>query len=197
MGLYGGSFNPAHEGHAHVARIALVRLGLDRVIWLVSPQNPLKREGAADLAERMAGARRLARGPAMIVSDLEARLGIRYTVDLVRLMRARYPAVRFVWLMGADNLAGFHRWRGWAEIMRRVPVCVVARPGWALKGSLVAGGAPICLGAAARQRGAAAGAGDAAGVDLPGRAAQFCVIDGDPGAEQARGDRDFRLTADH
>jgi nicotinate-nucleotide adenylyltransferase len=136
VGLYGGSFNPAHEGHAHVARIALVRLGLDRVIWLVSPQNPLKREGAADLAERMAGARRLARGPGMIVSDLEARLGIRYTVDLVRLMRARYPAVRFVWLMGADNLAGFHRWRGWAEIMRRVPVCVVARPGWALKGSL-------------------------------------------------------------
>jgi len=136
VGLYGGSFNPAHEGHAHVARTAQVRLGLDRVIWLVSPQNPLKRESAGDLAERVAGARRVAKGPAMIVTDLEARLGIRYTIDLVRVMRARYPGVRFVWVMGGDSLAGFHRWRGWAEIMRLVPMCVVARPGWALKGRL-------------------------------------------------------------
>jgi nicotinate-nucleotide adenylyltransferase len=137
VGLLGGSFNPAHEGHAHVAQTALARLGLDRVIWLVSPQNPLKSgRGTADLASRMEGARRWATGPGMIVSDLEARLGSRYTLDLIRILRARYPAVRFVWLMGADNLASFHRWRGWDEIMRLVPVCVVARPGWAMRGRL-------------------------------------------------------------
>jgi nicotinate-nucleotide adenylyltransferase len=135
VGLLGGSFNPAHEGHAHVARTALVRLGLDRVIWLVSPQNPLKSgEAPVDLSRRMAGVRRVAPGPRMIVSDLEARLGSRYTLDVVRTLRARYPAVRFVWLMGADNLASFHLWRGWQEIMRLVPVCVIARPGWALQG---------------------------------------------------------------
>jgi nicotinate-nucleotide adenylyltransferase len=137
VGLLGGSFNPAHEGHAHIAQIALTRLGLDRVIWLVSPQNPLKRgERAASLAARMEGARALARGPGMIVSDLEARLGSRYTLDLIRILRARYPAVRFVWLMGADNLVSFHRWRGWDEIMRLTPVCVVARPGWGLRGRM-------------------------------------------------------------
>jgi nicotinate-nucleotide adenylyltransferase len=137
VGLYGGSFNPAHVGHAHVAQVALTRLGLDRLIWLVSPQNPLKSGHApADLAERVAGARALAQGPAMIVSDIEARLGFRYTIDIVRLMRARYPGVKFVWVMGADSLAGFHRWRGWADILRLVPVCVVARPGWAMQGPL-------------------------------------------------------------
>ena len=137
VGLLGGSFNPAHEGHAHIATTALKRLGLDRVIWLVSPQNPLKSASAtADLAARMEGARAFASGPGMIVSDLEARLGSRYTIDLIRYLRARYPAVRFVWLMGADNLASFHRWRGWDEILRLVPVCIVARPGWALQGRM-------------------------------------------------------------
>jgi nicotinate-nucleotide adenylyltransferase len=137
VGLLGGSFNPAHEGHAHVAKTALARLGLDRVIWLVSPQNPLKSaKGTAAFAARIASARAVAAGPAMIVSDLEAKLGSRYTIDLIRVLRARYPAVRFVWLMGADNLAGFHRWRGWEEIMRLVPVCVVARPGWGMQGRL-------------------------------------------------------------
>jgi nicotinate-nucleotide adenylyltransferase len=137
VGLLGGSFNPAHAGHAHIARTALARLGLDRVIWLVSPQNPLKpAEGTTSLGSRLDATRAFAEGPGMIVSDLEAKLGTRYTLDLIRILRARYPAVRFVWLMGADNLASFHRWRGWAEIMRLVPVCVVARPGWALKGRL-------------------------------------------------------------
>src|ERR1700745_2945727 len=95
-GLFGGSSNPAHEGHAHVAETALQRLKLDRVIWLVSPQNPLKpsRE-TADLAKRMASARRLARGPAMIVSDAESRMGSKYTIDIVRALKARYPGVRF------------------------------------------------------------------------------------------------------
>ena len=130
VGLFGGSFNPAHDGHAHVAETALARLGLDRVIWLVSPQNPLKSaRGMAPLEARLRSARRFARGPAMIVSDAESRLGSRYTLDTVRLLQARFPGVRFVWIMGADNLASFHRWRGWAQLMRTLPVAVVARPG--------------------------------------------------------------------
>lgn len=134
VGLFGGSFNPAHEGHAHVAETAERRLRLDRVVWLVSPQNPLKStDETADLADRMAGARRLANDRGMIVSDAESRLGSQYTIDVVRALKARYPRVKFVWIMGADSLAGFHRWRGWTEIMREIPVAVISRPGAALK----------------------------------------------------------------
>ncbi len=137
VGLLGGSFNPAHAGHWHVAEIARVRLGLDRVVWLVSPGNPLKdAAGAAPLAQRLAGTRRIARGPSMVVSDIESRIGARYTLDTVRRLKARHRGVRFVWLMGADNLAGFHRWRGWTQILREVPVAVVARPGAPLGGRL-------------------------------------------------------------
>lgn len=134
VGLFGGSFNPAHDGHAHVAETAMRRLGLDRVIWLVSPQNPLKdARDSAPLAERMESARiaaaHAASGPAMIVSDFESRVGTRWTVDTLRAMTARHPGVRFVWLMGSDNLADFHRWRGWTDIMRLMPMAVIARPG--------------------------------------------------------------------
>lgn len=134
VGLFGGSFNPAHAGHAHVAETARERLGLDRVVWLVSPQNPLKssRE-TAPLAHRLAGARALARGPGMIVSDLETHLGSQYTIDTLRALKARHRGVKFVWIMGADGLADFHRWRGWTQLMREAPVAVVARPGSALK----------------------------------------------------------------
>jgi nicotinate-nucleotide adenylyltransferase len=134
VGLFGGSFNPAHEGHAHVAETARRRLRLDRVIWLVSPQNPLKSSHeTADLAHRLAGARAVARGPGMIVTDIETRLGSAYTIDTVRALQARNPGVKFVWIMGADSLASFHRWRGWTQIMREVPVAVVSRPWIAIK----------------------------------------------------------------
>jgi nicotinate-nucleotide adenylyltransferase len=134
VGLFGGSFNPAHEGHAHVAETARRRLGLDRVIWLVSPQNPLKsRHETADLAERMAGARALAQGPGMVISDIETRLGSAYTIDTIRSLKARFPGVHFVWIMGADSLATFHRWKGWTQIMHEVPVAVVSRPWISLK----------------------------------------------------------------
>ncbi|HUZ13069.1 MAG TPA: nicotinate-nucleotide adenylyltransferase [Caulobacteraceae bacterium] len=134
VGLFGGSFNPAHPGHSHVAETALRRLGLDRVIWLVSPQNPLKGAGeTAGLADRLAGARRHARGPSMIVSDAEARFGSPYTIDTLRLLKARHPGVRFVWIMGADALAQLHRWRGWTQIMAEAPVAVIARPWSGLK----------------------------------------------------------------
>jgi nicotinate-nucleotide adenylyltransferase len=131
VGLYGGSFNPAHDGHAHVAETARKRLALDKVIWLVSPQNPLKSSrDTAPLAERMAGVRRQARDRGMVVSDVETRMGSQYTIDTVRALKARYPGVKFVWIMGADSLATFHRWKGWTQIMREVPVAVISRP-WA------------------------------------------------------------------
>jgi nicotinate-nucleotide adenylyltransferase len=130
VGLFGGSFNPAHEGHTHVAETALLRLGLDRVVWLVSPQNPLKdNRHTAPLVRRMASARRFASGPKMIVSDFETRIGARYTIDTLRALKARFPATRLVWVMGGDNLKSFHLWKGWTDIFELVPIAVVARPG--------------------------------------------------------------------
>ena len=137
VGLYGGSFDPAHEGHLHVAETARRRLGLDQVLWLVAPQNPLKTHRAsAALAKRVAGVRHLARRPSMRVTDIEARLGLVYTIDTVRWFKRRFAGVRFVWIMGADSLAGFHRWKGWAELMREAPIAVVSRPGIALRSRL-------------------------------------------------------------
>ena len=130
VGLFGGSFNPPHSGHLHVAETARIRLGLDRVIWLVSPQNPLKSaRDTAPLAQRMAWVRDLARGPDMVVSDFETRAGLWWTVDTLRLLKVRHPGVKFVWVMGSDNLAGFHHWKGWTDIARLMPMAVVARPG--------------------------------------------------------------------
>lgn len=130
VGLFGGSFNPPHEGHVHVARTALSRLGLDRIWWLVSPGNPLKENGGLPpIALRLAEVRRLARHPRAVVTDLEAGLGTRYTVDLVRRLCDMRPGVRFVLVIGADNWASFHRWGGWREIAMRVPIAVIDRPG--------------------------------------------------------------------
>jgi nicotinate-nucleotide adenylyltransferase len=134
VGLFGGSFNPPHEGHAHVAQTGLRQLDLDRVIWLVSPGNPLK--GAPEpMARRLAAVRRFARGPKMVVSDAEARLGTRYTVDTLAALTRRFPGVSFVWLMGSDNLAQFHRWKHWREIAAAVPIAVVPRPGYSVRAS--------------------------------------------------------------
>lgn len=127
VGLLGGSFNPAHEGHLYASLEALKRLGLDSVWWLVSPQNPLKPvAGMAPFAERFASARALARHPRIRVLDLERRFGTVYTVDLLRRL-VRWRGYRFVLLLGADNLAQLPRWRHWVEIVRRVAVAVVAR----------------------------------------------------------------------
>ena len=129
IGLLGGSFDPAHDGHVGITRAALARFGLDRVWWLVSPGNPLKRHGPAPMAERIARARRVMDHPKVIVTGLEARLGTRFTADTLMRLQARYPGVRFVWLMGSDNLAGFHRWENWQSIAATVPIGVLARPG--------------------------------------------------------------------
>lgn len=134
IGLMGGSFNPVHEGHVLVARAALRRLGLDRLWWLVTPGNPLKSLSVLEgHARRAAAARVLAPGPRVVVTTFEAELDSSYTVDVVAFLRRRYPGVRFVWVMGADNLATFHRWRRWRDIARLVPIAVVDRPGWRLK----------------------------------------------------------------
>jgi nicotinate-nucleotide adenylyltransferase len=129
IGLLGGSFDPPHPGHVHITRWALRRLGLDRVWWLVSPGNPLKPEGPAPLDRRLAQARALIRDPRVCVTDIEARLGTRYTAATLKELVRLYPQVRFVWLMGADNLRQFHRWDRWDWIMHQVPVAVFARPG--------------------------------------------------------------------
>jgi nicotinate-nucleotide adenylyltransferase len=126
----GGSFNPAHAGHLHISQLALQRLDLDEVWWLVSPQNPLKpATGMAPFARRLAAATKLAEGhPRIAVSAIEAELGTTYTADTLRGLRQRFPHTRFVWLMGADNLAGLPRWRRWTEIAESVPIAVFDRP---------------------------------------------------------------------
>jgi nicotinate-nucleotide adenylyltransferase len=129
IGLLGGSFDPPHEGHVHITKAALQWFGLDHLWWLVTPGNPLKANGPAPLAGRLQAARHLMRHPRVTVTDIEARLGTRYTAQTLRALRRRYPGVRFVWLMGADNLAQFHRWQDWRGIMEAVPVGVMARPG--------------------------------------------------------------------
>lgn len=129
IGLFGGSFDPPHAGHVHVSREALKRFGLDRVWWLVSPGNPLKAHGPAPLDRRMAAARALVTHPRVEVTDIEAQLGTRYTAQTLERLMTLYPGVHFVWLMGADNLAQFHRWQRWEWIMETVPVGVLARPG--------------------------------------------------------------------
>lgn len=130
IGLYGGSFNPAHEAHRAASLLALKRLRLDRVWWLVTPGNPLKDNRALPpLSARLAQARAVADHPALVPTGLEAGLGTRFSFDTVAALVRRFPGVRFVWLMGADNLAAFHRWQHWREIAALVPIAIIDRPG--------------------------------------------------------------------
>ncbi len=128
IGLFGGSFDPAHAGHAHVAETALKRLGLDRVWWLVSPQNPLKAK-SSPFVERMRSAQDQAHGAKMVVTDIEQQLGCGYTYETLRALKRLYPGVSFVLIMGADNLANFRKWRNWREVAAAIPVVIVSRPG--------------------------------------------------------------------
>ena len=131
VGLLGGSFNPAHGGHRRISLFAREALGLDEMWWLVSPGNPLKpATGMAPLAARAASARRQARRAPIRVTALERELGTRFTIDTLRQLQRRWPKRRFVWLMGADNLAQFHKWRNWRGIARAMPIAVIARPGY-------------------------------------------------------------------
>lgn len=130
-GLLGGSFNPAHRGHRGITLAAIRALGLDEAWWMVSPGNPLKpKKGMAPLSARLASARRMARRAPIRATAIETRLRTRYTIDTIRALKRRYPKRRFIWLMGADNLAQFHLWRDWRGIAREVPIAVIARPGY-------------------------------------------------------------------
>jgi nicotinate-nucleotide adenylyltransferase len=130
IGLFGGSFNPAHDGHRMASLTALRRLQLDRVWWLVTPGNPLKDNAALpSLEERIETARKLAEHARIHVTGVEARLRTRYTADTLRALKLRCPGVRFVWIMGSDNLTGFHRWNEWRAIARMMPIAVIDRPG--------------------------------------------------------------------
>ncbi len=133
--MLGGSFNPAHDGHLYISRMALRRLGLDEVWWLVSPQNPLKpSNGMAEYTRRMAAAADVASvEPRIRVSDFERHQGTRYTADTLSNLVRTQPRSRFVWLMGADNLLQIHRWHSWPSIFHTVPVAVFGRPGYSLR----------------------------------------------------------------
>lgn len=129
VGLLGGSFNPAHEGHRHISLMALKHLGLDAVWWMVSPQNPLKStRDMAPLPERVESARRASRHPQIVVTDIEQYLNTRYTADTLAKLRQIFPRTRFVWLMGTDNLRQVHRWQDWQDIFETTAVCVLDRP---------------------------------------------------------------------
>ena len=129
IGLFGGSFDPAHAGHVHVTHHALRALGLDQVWWLMTPGNPLKAKGPAPTAQRLAHAKALMRHPRVQITTVEAALQTRFTADTLAQLRRLYRGRHFVWIMGADNLAHFHAWDNWRAIMAQVPVAVVARPG--------------------------------------------------------------------
>ena len=130
IGLFGGSFDPPHQGHAMVSRAAIRRLGLDQLWWLVTPGNPLKDHAPGALARRVAAARIMARGePRIRVTAVEAALGTRFTAETLAILKRCRPGVRFVWIMGADNLGDFFRWRRWRDIARKVPILVIDRPG--------------------------------------------------------------------
>jgi nicotinate-nucleotide adenylyltransferase len=174
IGLLGGSFDPAHGGHLYVSEIARTRLKLDYVWWLVSPGNPLKPAPDA-LGVRLRRARLIARDRHIFVTDIEARLGTRYTVDTVAALQKRFPQADFVWLMGSDNLEQFSRWRRWQEIARRIPIAVVRRPGTVLT-SLHAG--------LARRLGVARHLASAPSL---------VVLDGPRSSESSTGLRDGRL----
>ncbi|WP_438955422.1 nicotinate-nucleotide adenylyltransferase [Cognatiyoonia sp.] len=129
VGLLGGSFDPPHAGHVHISKTALTRFELDQLWWLVSPGNPLKKRGPAPLKERMQACRAMVKHPKVQVTDIEVRLQTRFTAETIQKLVRRYPGVRFVWLMGADNLDQFDRWQDWQWIIETVPIGVMARPG--------------------------------------------------------------------
>jgi nicotinate-nucleotide adenylyltransferase len=141
IGLFGGTFDPPHGAHLGACLLAMKRLDLDRVWWLVTPGNPLKNtRGLAPLAHRIVAARALARHPRIEVTDLEAEIGTRYTYETIAYLRAHCPGVHFVWIMGADNLRSFHRWQKWRGIADMVPIAVVDRLGPSLYASASAAG---------------------------------------------------------
>ena len=177
IGLFGGTFDPPHEAHLGACLIAMKRLGLDRVWWLVTPGNPLKNtRGLAPLAERVRAAKALAHHPRIDVTGVEAQIGTRYTYETIAYLLRHCPGVRFVWIMGADNLRSFHRWQKWRGIAAMVPIAVIDRLGPSLYASASAAGQALARphpgdgGAVPRRP-------QTAGVGLPPRPEVAAVID--------------------
>jgi nicotinate-nucleotide adenylyltransferase len=135
IGVLGGSFDPAHAGHVHISREALKRFRLDVVWWMLSPGNPLKQHGPAAMARRVEAAQAVAPS-GVVVTDIEARIGGRFTADTLAALHRQFPEARFIWLMGADNLAQLHRWRDWRRIVETTPIGVLPRPGWGARAGL-------------------------------------------------------------
>ncbi len=144
VGLFGGSFNPPHDGHREASLLVLRRLQLDRIWWLVSPANPLKdaRE-LAPLAVRVEAARRVSQHPRIKVTAIETSIGSAYTFDTISYLKRRCPGVHFVWLMGADNFRYFDRWQRWRDIARLIPIAIIDRPGFTLDGTAWSGSGNI------------------------------------------------------
>jgi nicotinate-nucleotide adenylyltransferase len=144
IGLLGGSFNPAHDGHRLISQLALRRLRLDRLWWLVTPGNPLKQNAdLPDLPTRIAAARAFVSDKRIDVTGLEAEIGARFTYDTIAWLVRRLRGVHFVWIMGADNLVQFHRWRNWRDIARLVPIAAIDRPGSTLRAATSHAGATL------------------------------------------------------
>lgn len=134
IGLFGGSFNPPHEAHREVSLMAMKRLGLDRIWWLVTPGNPLKdTRGLPPVEERVAAAQKLADHPRIDATGFEAVTGLKYSCDTITYLLRECPDVRFVWIMGADNLKGFHRWKNWRAIFGLIPIAIIDRGGISLQ----------------------------------------------------------------
>ena len=178
IGLFGGTFDPPHQAHRAACLIAMQRLGLDRVWWLVTPGNPLKdTRGLSPLERRIAAARALAHHPRIDVTGFEAEIGARYTYDTVRYLTAHCPGVRFVWIMGADNLRSFHRWQKWRRIAAMVPIAVVDRLGPSLYATAGPPDRRSPAPASPNRRPARWPGAQAAGLGLPARPQIAAVLD--------------------
>ena len=136
VGLLGGSFDPPHEGHVHITKQAIKAFNLSRIWWLVSPGNPLKEREPQTISKRFEASRKIMRHPAVTITDIESSLRSRFTAETIYKLQRIYPGVKFVWLMGADNLVNFHHWDEWNWIVKNVPIGVLARPGEQIKAGL-------------------------------------------------------------
>ena len=136
IGLLGGSFDPPHEGHVHITKIAIKIFNLSKLWWLVSPGNPIKDKNPSDINNRLMASKQIMEHPSVIITDIEKKLKTKFTFQTLIKIKKLYPGTRFVWLMGADNLINFHQWENWDWIMKNIPIGVMARPREQIKAGL-------------------------------------------------------------